>query len=125
MKNLIKILLFSVLTTSCATVFTGTTQRMTINSEPQNAKLYLNGNFVGTTPYTGSFKKSKDYNITVKKEGYVPGTAVASRSLNAVAILNLTSPISWIIDIATGALWQFDQDGFTIPLEKTKTIGQS
>lgn len=104
----------------CGTLFTGTTTLFTISSEPEKAKVYVNGLYIGTTPTSTSLKKDKDYNILVKKEGYEDASAVVTRSFNAVSILNLLSPICWIVDIVTGGMWKFDREGVTVSLDPIK-----
>jgi hypothetical protein len=101
----------------CGSLFTGTSAMFTITSEPEKAKVYVNGLYIGTTPASTSLKKDKDYNIVVKKEGYEDASAIITRSFNAVAILNLLSPICWIVDIVTGGMWKFDREGVTVTLD--------
>jgi hypothetical protein len=103
--------------TGCGTLFTGSSSMFAISSEPEKAKVYVNGMYIGTTPTSTPLKRDKDYNIVVKKEGYEDASAVITRSFNAVAILNLLSPICWIVDIVTGGMWKFDRDGVTVDLD--------
>jgi hypothetical protein len=119
-KRMLLVSFLLVFTVSCASIFTGTSTMVGFNSEPSGAKVFLNGNYQGTTPLSLSLKRDKDYNILVKKEGYVEGTATITRSFNTIAILNLLSPLCWIVDLATGAIWKFDQEGITVTLEKGK-----
>ncbi len=114
--------LFGILSTilflnGCGTLFTGTSSVFTISSEPGKAKVYVNGLYVGTTPISTSFKKDKDYNIVIKKEGYDDASTVITRSFNPVSILNLLSPLCWIVDVVTGGVWKFDRDGVTVTLD--------
>ncbi len=104
---------------SCATIFTGSDGTVSINSEPQDAKVTVSGNYMGNTPLKISLKRDKDYNLTLKKEGYAPATAVVTRSFNAVSILNLFGVLCWVVDILTGAMWKFEPDQITVMLEKT------
>jgi hypothetical protein len=45
-------------------------RRITINSEPKNALVYLNDKEVGRTPVTVPFEWYGDYDIIIRKEGY-------------------------------------------------------
>lgn len=105
---------------SCATLFSGSSDTVSILSEPSSAKVYVNGNYVGNTPVSNVLKRDKDYNILVKKDGYEPGNATLTRSFNAVAILNLINLLCWVVDAVTGAMWKFDQTAVTVTLEKSK-----
>jgi hypothetical protein len=68
----------SVLFTSCAST-------TTIQSNPSGAKVYLNGEPVGTTPYTHQDTKIAGSTTTVKleKEGYEPFNTSFSRNEEA------------------------------------------
>lgn len=120
MRKLVNFFVLSIITftlTGCGSLFTGTSTLFTITSEPEKAKVYVNGLYVGTTPTTTSLKKDRDYNILVKKEGYEDASAVITRSFNAVAILNLLSPLCWVVDIVMGGLWKFDTEGVNVSLD--------
>jgi hypothetical protein len=45
-------------------------RRLTINTEPQGARVLLNDEEIGTTPVTVSFSWYGDYNVTARKEGF-------------------------------------------------------
>lgn len=107
------------LSSGCATIFTGSSDNVSVMSEPTGGKVYINGNFMGNTPVNLNLKRDKDYNIMVKKDGYEPANATLTRSFNAVAILNLAGLLCWVVDIVTGAMWKFDQNAITVTLEKT------
>lgn len=113
--SIISLLIFSL--SGCGTLFTGSSEMVGINSEPAKAKVYVDGMYIGTTPTTTSLKRDKDHNIVIKKEGYEDASANITRSFNAVSILNLLSPICWIVDIVTGGMWKFDRTGITVELE--------
>jgi hypothetical protein len=50
---------------------TGCAQReLTINSEPQGALVYLNGQEVGRTPMKYDFRWYGDYEVTLRADGY-------------------------------------------------------
>ena len=117
MRKLAAILL-AVSVTGCATMFTGSSKNVTISSKPAKAKIYLNGSYRGKTPLNLSLNTNKDYNIRVSKRGYEEAHAQVSRVFNAAAILNLLSPLCWIVDFATGAVWTFDEAEIKVELER-------
>ena len=45
-------------------------RRLTINTEPQGARVLLNDEEIGTTPVTVSFSWYGDYNVAARKEGF-------------------------------------------------------
>ncbi len=72
--------LMMLMTSSCATVFNGSRQKVTITSNPAGAEVYLNGKNTGfTTPCTVKIKrkvkagpdtKANEQYYVLKKEGY-------------------------------------------------------
>jgi hypothetical protein len=56
----------------CATIVDGTSQPVTFNSEPNRAKILINGVQVGVTPLTIQVKRAKNTMIVAKKDGYEP-----------------------------------------------------
>ncbi len=108
------------LVTSCGTIFTGSSDLVTINSNPPGAKVSVDGMYIGVAPVITSLKRSNDHVILVRLDGYRDTNAVITRSLNAIAILNLLNPICWIIDAVTGGAWKFDRDVIGVELEPIK-----
>ena len=109
-----------ILTTSCGTLFTGTSDLVTINSLPTGAKVSIDGMYVRIAPATTTLKRSNDHIVLVRLDGYVDTTAVVTRSFNAISILNLLNPICWVIDVVTGGVWKFDRDVLGVELEPIK-----
>ena len=101
-------LLLLFFTTSCATIFTGTSDPVQINSNPQGAEVYSKGNiYHGKTPTTVNINRSlSESNITLKKAGYSDTTVEVPHRFNKISILNLASPIGWAIDLITGAAYK-------------------
>ena len=52
---------------SCATIFKGSTDGVNFSSDPAGAKVYVNGDLLGTTPFALELKSNKDYTIELKK----------------------------------------------------------
>jgi hypothetical protein len=103
---------------SCATIFTGSTQKVTIDSEPQKATVRINGLEQGTTPATIKLKKSNDPPaIVLEKEGYDDATFYPDHTFNGVAVLNLFDWLGWLIDFATGAMWKYSPSYYKVKLQ--------
>jgi hypothetical protein len=45
-------------------------RKLTINTEPQGARVILNDEEIGTSPVTVSFEWYGDYNVRISKEGF-------------------------------------------------------
>ena len=104
--------------TSCATIFTGTSETILFDSNVNGASVEMDGVEVGTTPHTMKVKKSFDGIMSMSADGDNSSSFSLQKSFNGVAILNLTNILGWGIDLATGAINKFDQKGYTITLKE-------
>ncbi|MFQ3621402.1 MAG: PEGA domain-containing protein, partial [Spirochaetales bacterium] len=77
------LLLFILLLGSCATLFKGTSQTISYSSEPTGAKVYVDGQYMGTTPFQLQMKVNRTYTIEFRKEGFENKTVVLSNSIGA------------------------------------------
>ena len=87
------ILVAVMLLSSCATIFTGTTDPVTIESTP-NASFVVRdayGTIVaeGTTPTTVELKRKTSYSVEIALDGYKSITMAISQDFNMISILNL------------------------------------
>tara|TARA_B100002019_G_scaffold66669_1_gene57234 strand:+ start:1135 stop:1497 length:363 start_codon:yes stop_codon:yes gene_type:complete len=116
-----KIILFTFslfLLSSCATIFTGTTETIQFDSNVKGATVEMDGVEVGKTPMTMKVKKSFNGVMSVSADGYETKRFELQKSFNSIAILNLFGILQWGIDLATGAINKFDRKGYDITLEK-------
>jgi hypothetical protein len=104
---------------SCATLFKGTSQTVGYSSDPSGAKVYINGQHMGTTPFEMEMKSNRTYTIEFRKEGYENKTVVLNNSIGAGWIILdvLGGFIPIIVDAATGAWYSLDQDHVNAALE--------
>ena len=111
---------------SCATIFTGTTQTIHFTSEPEGAIIWIDGLEVGETPAMVEVEKPamvKDKRITLKLDGYADRSFVLKKSFNLVSLLNLfTGTIGFIVDILTGAFFEYSQTVYDINLEPSDNV---
>lgn len=124
-KMFIVVLGLGMLTQSCATILSGRYQKVTINSEPPNADLYLEGNRIGTTGTQIAIqKKYVNYReFTIKKEGYADTTWKARTTIEPTSIIGVIPPafgIPCFIDILTGAALKVKDPVQTIVLTPKK-----
>lgn len=108
MRTIFKtILLSSVLfLTSCATIISGSRQKVEITSEPSSAKVYINEIEVGNTPVQKNLKRNQEYNLVLKLDGYETYETKLEKKFNAWYIGNIAfgGLIGIIIDPITGAM---------------------
>ena len=101
---------------SCATVLTGTTQRVTIDSTPKGADIIIDGRMMGTTPAT--VRLDRDLNALIDNGKFVelqlPGYAADGYYLGVniepTFILNVFCPVGFALDAVTGALMKYDSN---------------
>jgi len=123
MKKIIYILLISIIIinlSGCAALFKGTNSPLDISSNPQGAKVYVNGTFYGTTPLKIRLKSDQTYRIEFKKEGFKTITRVVNSRIGAGWIILdiLVGLVPIIIDAATGAWYELDQKSVDAILEE-------
>jgi hypothetical protein len=107
----------------CATIMHGDSQYIEINSEPQAATAYVDGNYF-TTPATVLLKRGHHihkYQIRVQKEGYKPAYATVELRLSKW----LWGDIIWLVvpgvlvDAITGAAFNLYPSQITVRLEES------
>lgn len=108
MKIIFKIIVLSsaLFLTSCATIISGSRQKVEITSEPASAKVYINEIEVGNTPVQQNLKRNQEYNLILKLDGYETYETKLERKFNAWYIGNIAfgGLIGIIIDPITGAM---------------------
>ena len=120
MKKIILCILISPLLfvhMNCGTLFTGTTDNITFNSNVKGAVVEMDGVEVGRTPHTMKVKRSFNGTMGITADGYETKRFGLQKSFNGVSVLNLFNLLFWGIDLATGAINKFDQKGYNITLE--------
>lgn len=111
----------SILMTSCATVFSGSRQRVVIDSNVPQSEVRIDGEMAGVTPLATKLKRGfTGQTVQVTKEGYTTETITPKTNFNAVAVLNLTSLLGWGIDAATGAMMKYDKKQYNFLLKPVK-----
>lgn len=117
------ILASSFFLSSCATLFSGTTDYVRLNSTPEGATVYINGIEACKTPCDAIIGRSIGNTYAeFHLDGYKTKLIVLQKTFNPVSILNLTSPVGWAIDLATGAVMKYDRRPYNIELEKQNSI---
>ena len=119
MKNLARLGLLAsiVVFTSCATIFTGTSDRLTFTSEPPGAKVFIDGNERCITPCHVRVTRSiNERDVAISLDGYYVRMITLDREFNLVSILNLVNALGWGIDALSGAIFQFEPESYHVTL---------
>ena len=108
----------AMLFSSCATLFTGTSDMISIDSSPVGAKILIDGLNVGKTPAT--IKVERSFNtrqVTLKLTGYENRVFILQREFNTVAILNMLGLVGWAVDVVTGSIYRYSPKNYDIELD--------
>jgi len=122
MKRLLLIscsaLMIGIIAQGCASIATGTSQSVSITSNVNDAKLFLDGSEIGTTPFNGIIPKNKK-EIKIVKEGYQTETIVLSKTLEGIFWGNiiLGGTVGSITDFASGAAYTYAPATYQIDLK--------
>ena len=120
MKALLCLFIFCLsLTLGCAAIFKGTSNKVDFSSEPQGAKVYLNGVLMGTTPVNLKLESKRTYYIEFKKEGYETRHFTLTNHVGVGWIILdvIFGVVPVVIDAATGSWYVLDQDYVNAVLE--------
>lgn len=115
MNKTILALSLAALLTGCASIISGTSQAVTIDSNVQGATVAIEGNVVGQTPFSGKIPRKRESVALVSKPGYTAQPVVLTTSFNPVAILSIVWDYS-TTDCLTGACWEYAPSTYYVNL---------
>ncbi len=116
----LSILALALLSTHCATIVSGKSQTITIDSNVKDAEILVNGASVGKTPYTGPVTRSKSATVTLKKDGYASKTITMNTEIEPMFWGNIVigGVLGSTTDNSTGAMYKYASATLTVDLEK-------
>lgn len=104
--------LTALMLSSCATMFSGTTQHVSFNSEPQGAAVSVDGQTLCFTPCIANVQRSSTSVVTFTKDSYKRGDAILNGTFNPTTIWNVLWGYGVLvaipIDAITGAIWRYN-----------------
>ncbi|MFY7844991.1 PEGA domain-containing protein [Chryseobacterium gambrini] len=124
MKNKLSITLLigiALSITSCATIITGTKDKITFNTTPEGAKVIHKGIEKCTTPCTAEIPRSLSKQmVTFEKEGFISKEVKLTKTFNPVTLVNilLGGVIGLGIDTATGSLTKYSPKEYKVELDQ-------
>lgn len=124
MKTLTKVLLVALIAaviTGCATVFSGTTQAISIDSNVHGASIAIDGNVIGVTPFAGKLQRRKDSIAIISKTGYTSQPVALSTTFNPLAIISILCWDLGTTDCLTGACWEYAPGSYYVNLRPAGT----
>ncbi|MBU3700232.1 MAG: PEGA domain-containing protein [Candidatus Kapabacteria bacterium] len=120
MRCLLCVLALALLLQGCATVFKGSNELLTIQSDPPGARVIINGLEVGTSPAAALVNGTKNQTILLVKDGYESRTVFVTSSIGAGWVIADVIFGFWplVIDAATGNWKSLDESAVFTVLEK-------
>lgn len=118
-KYLVSFVAFIFLT-SCSSIFNGSLQDVRVNSTPENAKIYVNGNFISNSPSTVKLKRGETHVIELRKDGYQTFKITTSKNITGWFWGNLIcgGVLGFIIDLASGNAYDVEPGAINAILDK-------
>lgn len=124
-KILFALTVVSLILASCATIFTGTRDRISFKTNVPGAKILVDGYDLCTTPCTEKIsRKLGDTEVQVSLDGYETKLIKLDKSFNVVSILNLGNLLGWGIDLITGAIKPYGKKSYDIQMTKLNGTAQ-
>lgn len=117
--------------TGCATILSGTSDNITIQSTPSSATYsvktmkYENEVASGATPATINLSRKNEYKVTIKVSGYKEKIVPIYQEFNGWAICNLGGILGWGIDYLTGAIYKLAPQQINVTLETASIDGNT
>jgi hypothetical protein len=123
-KILISILaIITLLTISgCSTFFNTTTQEIELNSNPQNAKVTVDGKSYGRTPQVISIERGVNHEVKFELDGFEPYETQITRQMSNWFWFNALNGFipGMSIDLLTGAMYSLFPDEMVAELNPEK-----
>ena len=106
--------LFSVLslTTGCATLITGTTEAVSINTDPVGARVELSNGSTCMTPCNIEVPKKGTLQVTLRKDGCRTHTTALIPTLSGSGVI-----LGGLIDYGTGAVYHHQPNPLFVHLD--------
>lgn len=118
------LLLVAVSLNNCATLISGTSQNIAIESEPRDATVRVEtiGGVeiaTGKTPFSVSLKRKDEYMVIIRMTGYRESRIQITKEFNPVAVLSVAAGMLGIfVDLATGAAWNLKPERIVVTLQR-------
>ena len=94
---------------ACATIIDGTKQTVPIKTNPPNAKVYVDGSFVGTSPVVVSLERGEIHKVGLVMPNHELGLIEVDREINPMVFTNVIfvvgAPLAILFDATMGSLY--------------------
>ena len=113
-------LAFTLLTTSCATIVSGSKQNVNFSSNPSTATIFIDEVEVGKTPFEIRLERKNEHSVMIKLEGYQTYETRLTKKFNGWYLGNIIfgGIIGLIIDPITGAMYNLSPSEINAEMNK-------
>ena len=103
----------------CATIISGSTQKVNVTSNPSGAMAKVDGNLAALTPTVFTLERKQDHTVEVSKEGYRTATVILRHTMNGATAGNILAGgvIGIGVDAMSGAMYKLIPDRIDVNLE--------
>lgn len=107
------VLLAAFVFTGCATMVRGTTEDLSVTSEPSGAKAELSDGQEGITPCQFKCKRSRTLMVKITKDGYYDESVTVTPVIDSGGFL-----LGGLVDYGTGAVYQLQPNPVYVILKE-------
>ncbi len=106
----------------CSTIFNTTTQEVELNSNPPNAKIYVDGKIFGTTPQVINIKRGVDHSVKFELDGFETYETQITRQMSNWFWINALNGFipGMSVDLLTGGMYSLFPDEMNAELSPAK-----
>ncbi len=111
----------------CATIVSGSTQKVAVTSQPSGAKVTADGKMTATTPTDFTLERKSDHTLEFSKDGYKTATVLLKRTMNGMGFGNvlLGGIIGIGVDAVSGADNKLVPERVDVVLESGEGFSES
>ncbi len=111
-NKLITLVLLSSTLASCATIMHGTRQSIGVSSNPTDAWIYVDRNYVGNTPLVLELSRSENHIVRIELPGYMAYEVQLTKSVSGWVFGNIVigGLIGLAVDAVSGGIYKLSPD---------------
>jgi len=117
------IVLILVVSMSGCSTFVPHTQKVTVTASEPDAKIFINGDYVGIGRGETKVRRNRDASVMVKCDGYYTATRMLSTTMSGVGVVDIIFGWVWLVPwlgLLSPGSREIDNPNITVVLEKTK-----
>ncbi len=109
-----------ILLSSCASIMHGTRQTVGISSNPSNAEVWVDNQYIGCSPTIVELSRKDNHYVTIKLQGYQPYEVALTRGVSGWVFGNVVfgGLVGLAVDAISGGLYELTPDQIQGELRK-------